>query len=681
MLTSVRMQRIRIIVLKRDALPVAEALGRLGVLELTRAEPEGGLEPGEPQADEKVRLCSELRRRLESLMDWLSVEPSVGRTQAHGKRPSLDEVARLVAALDQKTAHLGQQVDQLDARIRQAQDVMDQLAPYRELRIPPSRLARTSFLHVMTGSIPRWQIPDARGALPQDAVLVEIGVPRAAPEAPKVSLSGTLVLSSRRSRFAVRTVLEEHQFKEEELPADIDSAPAAIYEAARARRDSLRAQKDELSGQMLRMGESFRPELAAAHEAVCRELGLGEAQQKFRSTWATSIITGWTPQEGVPAIRREVERVTQGHAIFEAHDATAEDIEQGCVPSHAPQPKLLQPFQRLVHGFGQPGYREIEPTLMFAFSFLLMFGLIFGDLGHGLCLLGIGLLTRRLGRSDVAKDAGFVITAAGLASVLFGTFFSGAFFGHSLKDMGWPLTLGMEPLRLSGGDTVGHVVRYLAIAIILGIVLISMGVILNIIGRLRAGDYEGGLLGGFGLVGIVFYWGALAMGLKVIVFGSRPHDAWLTVLLVVLPLTVLTLHEPIYALLTRRARLWHESPLLGFFEGLIEALETVMAYLANTFSFLRVAAFALSHAALCLTIFVLQGAVEDLPIGALLSAVVFVIGTAVIIGLEGLIVTIQIFRLEYYEFFTKFFRGGGKEFTPFRLDGAGQQGRASSQRG
>lgn len=106
--------------------------------------------------------------------------------------------------------------------------------------------------------------------------------------------------------------------------------------------------------------------------------------------------------------------------------------------------------------------------------------------------------------------------------------------------------------------------------------------------------------------------------------------------------------------------------MMGLFHGLIEGMETVMVYLANTFSFLRVAAFALSHAALCFTIFVLIGLVNALPGGIIWSAIVFAIGTAVLIALEGLIVTIQILRLEYYEFFTKFFHGQGVRYDPFR---------------
>jgi len=476
-------------------------------------------------------------------------------------------------------------------------------------------------------------------------------------------------------RFALRTVLQEHHFNpQQELPADLDSAPAAVYERAVRARQALQAQKEGLQAPLLELGRVRGPELRQAWLAVSRELRISEAELNYASTWATAIITGWAPKDQVERVRDAVARVTQGRAVFEARDATQGEIEQGIVPSCASVPWLLRPFQGLVHGFGEPGYREIEPTILFAASFLLMFGLIFGDLGHGLCLVLVGALTYRIGKKRAARDLGYVIAAAGLASALFGALFQGALFGRSLTEMGWPLTLSVEPLRLTGSaqDAAGSVVRYLLIAVALGAVLISLGVVLNIVTRLRSGDYEGGLLGRFGLVGMLFYWGSLGMAVKLALSGGRTADWWLSGLLVALPLGVLALREPIYSLLTHQRRLWHEGALVGLFEGIMEALEAVMTYLANTFSFLRVAAFALSHVALCFTVFVLQGQVERIPAGKLWSAIVFVAGTAVIIGLEGLVVAIQILRLEYYEFFTKFFRGEGKSFRPFRLDEAGQ---------
>jgi V/A-type H+-transporting ATPase subunit I len=288
------------------------------------------------------------------------------------------------------------------------------------------------------------------------------------------------------------------------------------------------------------------------------------------------------------------------------------------------------------------------------------------------CLLAIAFLVWRHSAGQVGKDLAFIVGACGLSSVVLGTFFTGSYFGHSLRHMGWRWTLDFEPLRLganAGTDAGDSAMRYLLLAIILGVALISLGLVLNILNRFRARDYEGMVLGRFGLAGIVFYWGVLALVIKFVVAGAGPADVWLG-LLVGVPLVLVALHEPVFALLTGRRPLFHEGPLVGLFESALEVLETVMVFASNTFSFLRVAAFALSHTALCFTTFVLEDIVgQHLPLGAVWAVLVFMVGTVVIVGLEGLIVAIQVFRLEYYEFFTKFFRGEGHAFRPFRLNG------------
>lgn len=668
MLLHAPMHRIRIICLKRDEDAVTEALGRLGVIEFARAEEEGVTSRRE-EAGEHTERCRELKDRLESLMRWFGVEIPEASGEEEIRRFSLDDVSLLMEQVESEAEPIGKRLNELDEKIDRAQTTIDQIAPYRELEVPPSELAETSFLHVEAGDMPRSQIPAAREELPGDAVLVILGPGESGEGAP---LQRLLALSSRRSRFALGTILEEHQFEEQDLPTDCEAAPASIYEEARRQRDELQKQKVDLQQPLLEIGEAHRAEFEAAYRKVCRDLRISRAEQNYGSTWATVIINGWCPQNRVEDVREAVEETTDGSGLFEHRRATREEIEEGQVPSHAELPDYLVPFERLVRGFGVPGYQEVEPTIMFAVSFLLMFGVMFGDLGHGLILFAIGLGVWWRMEEETMKNLGYVIAGAGAASALFGTFFQGSFFGLSLLDLGWPLTLGIEPLRLStegaGADAADHVIRYLILAVGLGICLISLGIILNIYSRIRAGEYAGGLLGRFGLAGGIFYWGTLGLALKTLVAGRwTTLDTWWLIGLVGLPLVVLAFHEPIQALITGRERLWEENPVFGIFEGLLEVMETIMTFVANTFSFLRVAAFALSHAALCFTIFVLQDVVGRIPAGPLWSALIFLLGTAVVIGLEGLIVAIQIFRLEYYEFFTKFFHGEGKEFTPFRL--------------
>ena len=671
MLTHSPMHRIRIIVLKRDVDPVTEALGRLGVLELVSAPEETQVPADVAAGEQRAGRCRALAKRLDSLMQLLGVEAAAWAGREEPEPASLDEVEGLLAALDKEVAPQVEQLRQLDEKIRAAQGTMEEMAPYRELTVPPKELAAATFLRVMAGDMPEGQIAAARAELPADAMLVEVGsstVKTATGGA--APLQRVLALSSGRGRFALQTILEEHQFIPKELPAEQDESPAAIYGDAQRERESLAVQRMSVKAALLEAGRRWEERLVRAHGNVQRELRVVGAQQQYSATWAAAIITGWCPAERVAQMEDAVRQAAGREAVCEARPATLEEIQRGLVPSHPHLPKWLGPFQRLVSAFGQASYREVEPTVLFAMSFLLMFGLIFGDLGHGVCLLAIAFLVWRHSAGQVGKDLAFIVGACGLSSVVLGTFFTGSFFGHSLREMGWRWTLDFEPLRLGAGAGAGDsAMRYMLLAVILGVALISLGLVLNILNRFRARDYEGMVLGRFGLAGIVFYWGALALVAKFAIAGAGPHDVWLG-LLVGVPLVLLALHEPVSALLTGRRPLFREGPFVGLFESALTAQETVMAYVSNTFSFLRVAAFALSHAALCFTTFVLEDIVgRHLPLGHVWAVLVFMLGTVVIVGLEGLVVAIQVFRLEYYEFFTKFFRGDGHLFRPFRLNG------------
>jgi V/A-type H+-transporting ATPase subunit I len=395
-----------------------------------------------------------------------------------------------------------------------------------------------------------------------------------------------------------------------------------------------------------------------------------EAQQEFGATWATVVISGWAPADRVEDVRQAVLQATDGQAVVEATPPEREEIEQGLVPTYVVHWRLLAPFERLVQMYGVVSYTEIEPTAMLAVTFLLMFGIMFGDLGHGFCLVVIGLLAWRMDKRAAVRDVGHVVAASGVVSMLFGTFVQGSVFGMSLADMGFPFTLGFEPIRFGGqgGSSSDNVMRYLLLAMALGIVLISLGAVLNVVNRVRQGDYEGGLLGRFGVTGLLLYWGLLGLAIKQAVGGLGREDLWLAGAAVGLPFIVLILHEPLHQVLARREPISAGGMAVSLVQGLFEGVETVMLFLSNTLSFLRVAAFALSHAALCFAIFMVQRMVNNLPGNVLWSAIVFVLGTALIIGLEGLIVGIQILRLEFYEFFTKFFQAGGLPYKPFRLD-------------
>ena len=203
-------------------------------------------------------------------------------------------------------------------------------------------------------------------------------------------------------------------------------------------------------------------------------------------------------------------------------------------------------------------YNELEPTLFVAITYMLMFGMMFGDVGHGAVLAIAGLLAMFLGKKTKVRDVGVLLLLAGGASVLFGFIYGSCFGLHAFSKY----ALWREPLE-------GNPLDLMLVAIVMGVVIISIGIVLNIINRFRKGDWMGGLLDGFGVVGALFYWGMLGLILKFAALSARGLVLPVLVLVLGLPLIAWTLREPLrYALDKRAAR---EPQSGGYFEAAMES--------------------------------------------------------------------------------------------------------------
>jgi V/A-type H+-transporting ATPase subunit I len=218
--------------------------------------------------------------------------------------------------------------------------------------------------------------------------------------------------------------------------------------------------------------------------------------------------------------------------------------------------------------------------------------------------------------------------------------------------------------------------RFLYTAIEIGIVMISLGVILNLLNRFRRGDGIGGCLDKFGLAGILFYWGMLALILNYAALQSHGFVKAALILFFAVPVAAWMLKEPVESLRRRHAD--HpagpgQSLVTLLLESLVEAFEGVMAYFSNTISFVRLAAYSMSHAALLMATFMVAADLRHFsPGGGLLSIGVIIVGNVIALVLEGIICSVQALRLEYCEFFGKFFSGTGRPFKPFRLFGGSE---------
>ncbi len=316
---------------------------------------------------------------------------------------------------------------------------------------------------------------------------------------------------------------------------------------------------------------------------------------------------------------------------------------------------FTRPFEMFVTMYGLPGYGDFDPTPLVAYTYCILFGIMFGDLGQGILLSVIGLLLWRFKKMMLGR----ILARVGIFSAIFGTVY-GSVFG--LEDLLTPFytdVLGLpgKPVEVFNPETT-NMLLFAAIGI--GAVLIIVSMVINIILGLRKKDYERSVFGHNGIAGLVFYVSVIAAAALLMIFNVNVLNPLFIIFCIALPLLFIFLREPLSKWASKRKDLKPEDGVGGFIiTNFFELFENVLSYITNTVSFLRVGGFVLSHAGMMAVVMSLME-----MIGGFGSPIVFVIGNLFVMGMEGLIVGIQVLRLEYYEIFSRFYEGDGKEFCP-----------------
>jgi V/A-type H+/Na+-transporting ATPase subunit I len=406
--------------------------------------------------------------------------------------------------------------------------------------------------------------------------------------------------------------------------------------------------------------------LAAAHIGVLHPLLaraetcvlLLQAQERFGATGRFIVISGWIPESDAERLRAAVMDAAPGSVVDVERPsfAVGASASVASVPILHRNPLLLRPFQPLIELYDTPSYRELQPTPFFAVSFLLMFGLMFGDAGHGAVLALAGYYLFRYVPQYL--DYGILLMEAGSASAMFGILYGSLFGIPGALPVIW-----LEPSH--------DLPAFMRIAVMLGVVLVSLGLILNVVNSWRAGQRASALFSVHGLFGAFLYWTGVALAVRLLMPWQVVVPAWMLWLLGLSAAALVLLRAPLVKRLEHGRRGRASAPrapvALRALEGSVELVDALFAYVGNTVSFIRIAAFAAVHAGLFVAMFAVADTLAQTRYATPLTMAVLVIGNVVLILLEGLTVSVQVLRLEYYEFFGKFFRGGGERYHPLML--------------
>lgn len=411
----------------------------------------------------------------------------------------------------------------------------------------------------------------------------------------------------------------------------------AIKGLAKAAKDMLREHRSEyelLYSQLYTMQRVYD---------VCK--GRGEVSGMF-------VLSGWIPADTLAAIKKTVEEEAPMTTVMveETKDISYSGIR---IPTLLQNNPIFRAFQDIVSMYSLPSYGEIDPSPIVAISFILFFGFMFGDIGHGLMIfLGAMFMVKR---GIMKRSFGQVIKSAAVSSMVFGVLYGSIFGMEDIIPALW-----LSPMH----DTN----KLLVIAICLGVFMISLGLVLNMIKQYRARDFGRLLFDGQGMAGLMLYWTMAALAAIYMTGTKIPELAADIMWGGIGVMMLLMIFRDVLARYLLHQKSEGESAVLNIFE----IMHHLMSFVSNTASFVRLAAFALNHVGLSMAVIMLSEMVHSLPGGIVMKGIILVIGNIVIVCLEGLIVFIQTLRLEYYEFFGKFYKGGGSEFKPvgWKKDGS-----------
>ena len=351
----------------------------------------------------------------------------------------------------------------------------------------------------------------------------------------------------------------------------------------------------------------------------------------------------------------KADEVDHYKAIFKDLPSTIEVKD----PSEVPElecPTLLKnnwfakPFEMFLGMYGVPKYTDFDPTGFMAFTYCLLFGIMFGDLGQGLVLFILGLVFEKKGQIFG------IINRCGITSMIFGFLF-GSVFGY--EELLNPVHQSLFGVREKLFDVMAQSSTMLLLigAVAIGAVLILTTQCMNIVNRFKHHQLGDAIFSQNGIAGLVFYGGIVFAIVATMLLGWNVLNPVYLGIFIVLPVISFVMKEPLSNAVEHKTVKPEEGWGGYIAQSIFELIDVLLTFVTNSMSYLRVGGFVLSHAGMMLVVMTLVEMTGKAGVAVLIFGNIFVM------VLEGLIVGIQTLRLEYYEMFSRYYDAGGVQFN------------------
>ncbi|MCK9581482.1 MAG: V-type ATP synthase subunit I [Methanoregula sp.] len=474
-----------------------------------------------------------------------------------------------------------------------------------------------------------------------------------------------VVVFSTEQRSEVEKALQEVGFQSVPVP-DESGSPKGRIEFYKGEIAALNKEIEGISKQLENVRQKHASFLVACEELLKAEVEQTEAPLRFATTKQTFVAEGWVPTDQVTAVTNSLVHVTEGKIFV---TALPTDLEHDSVPVEYNNPDFAKPTQVLMDVYSRPGYTEIDPTLMIAIVFPLFFGLIVGDVGYGLIFLAMSLGLRKFLKGEAGEQLLTVLRNASISTIFFGIIFS-EFLGFAIP--GWNPVLYSRHLMSEHGGHGPNIPELMVLSIWIGIAHLTLGRLLGMYNHAKQdhGHHRTlAVMANFGWLAVM--WGIILAIWSCAAIPLMPSFTGLPVLAIVPGVGFgLNLATIIGGILILAGIIFIAR------ENILEVIE-LPTIVSHVLSYARLVAVGLSGVAIAMVVnymtfeMFINPALENFT---LISIVLILIGLGIFLFGHLLNIALCILggglhsiRLHYVEFFTKFYKGGGKKYNPFGM--------------
>ena len=562
-----------------------------------------------------------------------------------GPEIPLTDVIDLIGEVNDRLTGLRERKNELDAELLKLRESMKKIEPYQGLEFDLKEILDFHFISYRFGKLPKEYYEKFRTYVDENtgAIFLVSGED-------EMYVYGVYFVSKEEAHKVDATYASMH-FERLFIPDEYSGTPQAAYRILSGQAAEKEKELHEVESEMSELLAKEGGSLLAAEKKL-KDLSSNFDVRRMAACTESKkdtfyILCGWMDADDVERFRNDIANDPRVVCLVQ-EDEKKVNMEP---PTKLKNPAFFRPYEMYVKMYGLPNYNEFDPTILVALTYSFIFGIMYGDVGQGLCLMIGGFLLYKKKHSDLAG----IISMAGIFSTIFGFMFGSIFGFEDVIPALW-LRPREEMITLPG---VGSINTILVCAIVFGMFLTLVTMVLHIMNYSKQKNTEETYFGTNSFAGIIFY-GLVVIMIILVFSGHKVPAASLFGVLIALSALAMFFKEPLTKIIEKEKGPKIEGGLVMFLvQGFFEMFEVCLSYFSNTLSFVRIGAFAVSHAAMMSVVLMLAGAEN----GGSPNWVVVVLGNLFVMGIEGLIVGIQVLRLEFYELFSRYYRGDGKPFV------------------